>query len=241
MACSTHTIGDLIVELATLLNDKSLQPRTILCVNAHIYNLAVKNEALRRNLNSSRVIAADGMGVVWAARMFGVRMTERCNMTESFREFLLSKSIPSNTAILIGCSPDEANAAAAEIHRLSKHCRVIEAISGYLSDSEYQRICAASRADFILLGMGTPRTEQVAAIAAAAAPEAIVWGIGGGTVRILAGRMREAPLAWRRLGLQWLYRLITDPVTLWQRYLIGNPLFLMRVFRASRRSRGHPN
>ena len=85
--------------------------------------------------------------------------------------------------------------------------------------------------------MGTPRTEQVAEAAAEACPGAIVWGIGGGTVRILAGTMREAPRVWRRLGLQWLYRLFHEPRALWQRYLIGNPLFAMRVLKAAWGSR----
>ncbi len=155
-------------------------------------------------------------------------------MTEALRAFLVAPQMPPSRAILIGCSVAEAEAAAAEMNRSSQHCRVVRAISGYLSEEEYREICAhLDGVDLIFLGMGTPRTEAVTALAARSRPEAIVWGIGGGTVRILAGTMLEAPALWRRLGLQWLYRLFQEPPLLWRRYLIGNPLFVMRVLKAA--------
>ncbi|MDE3068114.1 MAG: WecB/TagA/CpsF family glycosyltransferase [Verrucomicrobiota bacterium] len=183
-------------------------------------------------MNEARVVAADGMAIVWAARFFGVRMSKRCNMTEAFRAFLVNAHMPPSTAILIGCEPSLSAAAAANIHRLSSHCRVVKTFSGFLSDTEYRDICAQHcEVDFVLLGMGTPRTEQVAELAAEICPQAIVWGIGGGTVRIFAGAMREAPRVWRRLGLQWLHRLVCEPGELWRRYLIGNPLFALHILK----------
>lgn len=238
VACSTHTIAQLLDELRNLLGDKSLRPRIVLTVNAHIFNLAVADAALRRNLNAARVVTADGMSVVWAGRLFGFPIAERCNMTEAFRAFLTTPQMPPNRALLIGCSPDEAETAAACIHRLSRHCRVVRTCSGYLNDAEYREICAQhTGVDLILLGMGTPRTEWVASLASEICPDAIVWGIGGGTLRILAGTMREAPVLWRRLGLQWAYRLLSEPGALWRRYLVGNPLFVWRILKAARRRR----
>jgi N-acetylglucosaminyldiphosphoundecaprenol N-acetyl-beta-D-mannosaminyltransferase len=231
--CSTHTIPQLLDELRELLGDKQLQPRTVLTVNAHIYNRAVEDSVLRRNINASRIVTADGMGIVWAARLFGVRIPERCNMTEAFRAFLTAPNMPAINAILIGCSPEEAEAATAEIHRISKNCHVVAAFSGYLGDADYRKICLQhQKADFILLGMGSPRTEAVTALATELCPKSIVWGIGGGTVLILAGKMREAPVVWRRLGLQWLFRLLCNPVKLWRRFIIGNPLFVWRILKA---------
>ena len=238
VTCSTHTIPQLLEEIRFLLQDRNAQPRTVLTLNAHIYNCVAGDVRLQRNLNAARVVTADGMGIVWASRLFGVRVPRRCNMTEALREFLRMPGMSPSRAILIGCSAEEAENAAAEVNRRSPHCQVIKAYSGYLSDREYCDICRQhADVDFILLGMGTPRTEVVAELAAESAPAAIVWGIGGGTIRILAGTMREAPLLWRRFGLQWLHRLLSEPSRLWRRYLIGNPLFLLRVLRAAHVSR----
>jgi len=230
--CSSHTIAELLEELRRLLADKSLTPRTILGVNAHIFNLACRDPQLRRCLSAARIITADGMSMVWAARWLGESVPERCNLTESYHAFLADDQMPLNRAVLIGCSQPEAEAAAAQARRTSRHCQVVQACSGYLSDAEYEKWLAQHEdIDFIFLGMGTPRTEHVAELAARVCPRAIVWGIGGGTVRIEAGTMSEAPRAWRRAGLQWLYRLLHNPRALWQRYVLGNPVFLMRVVR----------
>jgi N-acetylglucosaminyldiphosphoundecaprenol N-acetyl-beta-D-mannosaminyltransferase len=123
--CSTHTIPELLAELRALLADQTLRPRMILTLNAHIYNRAAVDPVLRRHLEAARIVTADGMGIVWAARLFGVRMAERCNMTEAFRAFLTAPGVPPSRALLIGCSPAEAAAAAAEINRLSTQCRAL--------------------------------------------------------------------------------------------------------------------
>ena len=209
-----------------------MQPRCILDLNAHSYNLAVENERLRRVLNAARVVTADGMGIVWAARLFGARIPERCNSTEAFRAFLLDSSMPPSTARLVGCTEEDGRAAAAAINGMSRHCRITASVSGFLDENAYREILKDVREDFLLLGLSTPRTQYVAEIAAEVCPGAIVWGMGAGTIKIFAGTMNEAPVFWRRSGLQWLYRLFEDPKNLWRRYLVGNPLFVARILKA---------
>jgi exopolysaccharide biosynthesis WecB/TagA/CpsF family protein len=233
VTCSTHTIAQLLDELKRLLTDKSLTPRSILYINAHVYNLAVEDPRLAARLSAARIIAADGMAIVWAAPLFGIHLHERCNMTEAFRAFLEDTTMPVNTAILIGCSQQEAQAAAANGSRVSSHCRIANGFSGFLHDDEYGKLFSEyCDVDLIFLGMGTPKTEQITELATRLAPQAIVWAIGGGTIRIYAGRMKEAPALLRRLGMQWLHRLCSEPAAVWRRYLIGNPLFLWRIVKS---------
>jgi exopolysaccharide biosynthesis WecB/TagA/CpsF family protein len=227
-------VAQFLHELKTLLSDKSQRPRTALFINAHVYNLAVNDPVLRRHLNAARVVTADGMAIVWAAPLFKARLQERCNMTEAFRAFLAAAEMPPSTALLLGCATRDAEAAAGTIERISSHCRIRHAYSGFLTDQEYQKIFQANTdVDFIFLGMGTPRTEQLTQLAVEVCPKAIVWAIGGGTIRIMAGTMTEAPGIWRRFGLQWLHRLASEPGELWRRYLVGNPAFVCRVLKAA--------
>lgn len=230
--CSGHTIPEEIAELKQLLADKAMQPRMILTVNAHIYNLAHKDAELRNILNSARMVTADGMSIVWASRLFSKRIRERCNATEAFRAFLDRRDIPRNYGILVGCSEAEARSAAAAIEKSSSHCRIVRSYSGFLSIDEYRAILQSHKdADFIFLGMGTPRTEIISKLASTICPQAIIWGIGGGTVRIYAGTMKEAPVFLRRIGLQWFHRLYSEPAALWQRYIFGNPAFILHILR----------
>ncbi|MBN1153680.1 WecB/TagA/CpsF family glycosyltransferase [candidate division KSB1 bacterium] len=232
--CSTHSITQQLDELRFLLNDHSVLPRLILTMNAHIFNLAYTNDELRHIMNSARMVTADGMAIVWASRLFAGKIRSRCNATEAFRAFLQDDTMPLNRGILIGCSTEEVIAAKNNIETSSRHCRLIAAFDGYQSDEYYQQQLGRFQdVDFIFIGMGTPRTEFIGALASEACPQAIVWGIGGGTIKIYADSMREAPVIFRRMGLQWLYRLLADPKALWRRYLIGNPLFLARIIKLS--------
>jgi len=231
--CSTHTISQLIEEVKLLLNDKSLQPRLLLYINAHIYNLASKDLNLRQIINNARIVTADGMSIPWASPLFGVKIPERTNMTEAFRAFLQAEDIPDNIGILIGVTEEEGKVAAKNIEKMSSHCRIVKTVSGFLSKEDYQQFFSSlSNIDFIFLGMGTPKTEKISQIASVMCPQAIVWAIGGGTIKILAGTMKEAPIFWRRAGLQWLHRLCCEPHNLWRRYLIGNPVFIYRICKA---------
>ena len=228
--CSPHGIPDLLAEIRRLLENHTLHPRSILCVNAHIYNCACRNEHLQRCLNEARIVAPDGIVIVWTARLFGMIVPGRCNMTEAYHAFLADPDMPATKAILIGCSETEARNAARKANSSSSHCQVVAAYSGFLQDRDYESILREHRGvDLILLGMGTPRTELLARKACRECPESLVWGIGGGTIRIEAGTMIEAPRFWRRTGLQWLHRLLAEPTVLWRRYLLGNPLFLGRI------------
>jgi N-acetylglucosaminyldiphosphoundecaprenol N-acetyl-beta-D-mannosaminyltransferase len=236
--CSTHTIPQLLSEIRSLLAHRFDQPRSILCINAHIYNVAFSDASLRESLNNARIVTADGMSIVWLSRLWNDVVPERCNMTEAFRAFLHCADMRPSTAVLIGLTQAEAERAAQRINAASKHCTVIKAYSGFLSDEEYSALFKSlGKNDFIFVGMSTPRTERTCELARRRCPGTIVWGIGAGTIRIYAGTMREASPFFRRHGLQWLHRLVNEPLKLWRRYLIGNPLFLFRAVKSSKFSR----
>ncbi len=214
-----------------MLRNRNVTPRTVLCVNAHIYNQACANEALNEHLEEARVVAADGMSIVLAARLLlGEAVHERCNMTEAFRAFLQAEDMPPTKTVVLGVGLDEVQRASRTIESLSSHCHVVKSACGYISDDDYVSMLHNHHdADLILVGMGTPKTERVCSLAQKACPQAVVWGIGGGTLKILAGTMKEAPMLMRRFGMQWLHRLCLNPVNMWKRYLIGNLLFLIHV------------
>lgn len=232
VVCSTLTTTDLLTEIRLLLSDVRQQPRTINCVNAHIHNLARCNEHLRSCLERSRIVAIDGMSVVWAVRLSGESVSGRCNMTEAFREFLFDPTLPKTKGVLIGGEDGVASKAAS---RISKHsrCSIVETYSGFLSYQEYYDLLGrVGDVEFVFVGMGTPRSEVlVAELVPEVLPAAIGWHIGGGTIEILAGKRTEAPVFLRRAGMQWLYRLCREPKRLWKRYLLGNPLFAWHAAR----------
>ena len=61
-------------------------------------------------------------------------------------------------------------------------------------------------------------------------PEAKIFIGIGAAFDLLTGRIRQAPRWMQRVGLEWLFRLMQEPRRLAKRYLVNNPLFLLRIF-----------
>jgi len=212
-------------------------PLVIQAVNAHICNMAGRDADLADRLNCSGLLLADGMSIVWASRLLRRPLSERCNLTEFFRLYLEAE-MPAAMAVLVGCGEEDARAAAEAIHAGSKHCRILETMDGYRSEAFYRNWLRSrpEPIDMLLVGMGTPRSEALIALARDVQAARVICHIGGGTVRFLAGTDAEAPQWLRRIGLQWLHRLLLHP-SMWRRYLLGNPRFARLVFQQYCRER----
>jgi N-acetylglucosaminyldiphosphoundecaprenol N-acetyl-beta-D-mannosaminyltransferase len=79
-----------------------------------------------------------------------------------------------------------------------------------------------------VLGMGMPKQEAIAArLAASGVPCLVVCG--GAILDFLGGKVTRAPNWVRRLGCEWMFRLIGEPQRLFRRYVVGNPMFLLRT------------
>lgn len=98
----------------------------------------------------------------------------------------------------------------------------------------------AHPARFVFLAVGSPRQEYLAAALAASGD---ITGMGlcvGASLEFLAGKRRRAPRPMCRVGLEWMFRLMTDPRRLYRRYLIDSPavIALLLKQRLARRRSG---
>lgn len=229
---TTFGIREYICWIAEILCDPLRKPHILNFVNAHLFNMAVRDEKFLNCLNASDCVVADGMSIVWAANLFGYRMTERCNLTEAFRAFLETPDIPPTRCVLIGGNEEVAARATTAINEQSVHCHVESWLSGYHNDQECEDYLRNhADADMVLLGMGSPKSESIAVLAARICPHALIWHIGGGTIMFYGGMLKEAPVWMRRTGIQWIHRLLVEPRRMWRRYLIGNPLFVWNILK----------
>ena len=88
---------------------------------------------------------------------------------------------------------------------------------------------AAKTPDVIWVGLSTPKQERFMAEHWRTLEAGLLIGVGA-AFDFLSGRVPQAPRWMQRSGLEWLFRLGTEPRRLWRRYLIHNPLFVLRTF-----------
>ena len=86
-----------------------------------------------------------------------------------------------------------------------------------------------SEADIVWLGLGTPKQDLTCADLARHLPVVVV--AVGAAFDFVSGHKNQAPLWMRRHGLEWAFRLASEPRRLWRRYLIGNVQFLRAALR----------
>ncbi len=147
-------------------------------------------------------------------------------MTKVFDEFLTSEYIKPCKAILIGATQVEANKAANSINRTSRNLVIIEWFHGYNDENSYKEIFKKhEKIDIVLIGMGSPKSEYISQVACSICRKAIVWHIGGGTIKCYAGTKKRAPEWMSEMGIEWIHRFVFEKATR-KRYLIYNPLFV---------------
>jgi N-acetylglucosaminyldiphosphoundecaprenol N-acetyl-beta-D-mannosaminyltransferase len=92
-------------------------------------------------------------------------------------------------------------------------------------DAACVRNIRESGADIVFVGIGTPKQERWMHSHAERLPGTVLFGVGA-AFDFHAGRVRQAPGWMQGAGLEWAFRLCMEPLRLWKRYLMLNPLFI---------------
>ena len=210
--------------------------------NAYTLALADGDSDFFDLLNRSARNYPDGMSVVWANRLRNGKHlpNERVYGPDLFLDVLDQGQERGTRHYLLGGEPDTLQALQSAIGRRFPTAEIVGAESPpfrELTDEEraeqVQRI-AKTNPQIVWLGLGTPKQDWEAARLATELP--MVFVAVGAAFDFVAGTKTQAPAWLQDHGLEWSYRLATEPRRLWKRYLFGNARFL---YAAARSSRGH--
>ncbi|RCL27353.1 glycosyltransferase [Pseudomonas sp. AFG_SD02_1510_Pfu_092] len=194
-------------------------------VNAHAMNLVVRDGAYCQALSAADVLLRDGSGMAMLYRRLGLPPGLNMNGTD-FIPRLMAAYRGRRVAFWGTRQPylDQAVQRSAALYGLLP----VSVHDGFASVETYLQLARQQQPELIVLGMGMPRQEAVAArLAATGGPCLIVCG--GAILDFLGGKVSRAPQWLRRLGGEWVYRLLREPKRLFMRYVLGNPLFLLRT------------
>jgi N-acetylglucosaminyldiphosphoundecaprenol N-acetyl-beta-D-mannosaminyltransferase len=207
--------------------------RIVFFINAHCCNIAATDKNYADALRQADLLFADGFGVALAARMWGQRLRDNINGTDLFPllcELAAARGVP---IALLGAKPGVAEQCAARMSARYTGLRVVFTRDGYADAANPERTIASinrSGARILLVAKGVPLQELWITQHAEAINLPILMGVGA-LFDFYSGRIRRAPIALRRLKLEWLFRLSLEPRRLFTRYILGNPLFVYRALK----------
>lgn len=209
----------------------SKTPHQISYLNADCLNKCWSDRAYRDSISASDLVYADGMGVVWASRLFGHPLPERLNANDLLPEFCRRAEGKGHRIYLLGGEPGVAERAAKDFQRKHPKLQIVGHHHGYFSCEEEAGVIAQireSNADILIVGMGAPKQELWIQKNLKDLGVPAAWGVGG-LLDYSAKDIKRAPVWMRKAGMEWLWRLSLEPGRLWKRYLLGNILFTFRV------------
>ena len=172
---------------------------------------AGKDEEFRRVLNSADLVLADGIGVVYSAKIKGTPLKGRVPGIEFAADMLSCLSQRGGRLYLLGAKPGVAEEAGRRIAEQYPGVTLCGAQDGYFQDEEAALLkVAAARPDLLFVCLGAPKQEKWMARWGKHTGARLAIGLGG-ALDVFAGKVERAPEGWRKLGLEWAYRLKKEP------------------------------
>lgn len=203
--------------------------------NPEIVMAAKGDAALRAALSGAELVLADGVGITKAAAMLGTPLKSRVPGIDFASNVISRLAQRGGSVYLLGAKPLVAEAAAEKLTQTYPGIVIAGTNDGYFTDdaSVIEKINAASP-DFLMVCLGSPKQELWMSANAGRLSCGLMAGLGG-SLDVLAGNVQRAPETWRRLGLEWLYRVIKEPKRLGR--VMKLPAFVLEAAAEGRRRR----
>jgi N-acetylglucosaminyldiphosphoundecaprenol N-acetyl-beta-D-mannosaminyltransferase len=227
------------------------QRAVILHLNIYGVNLALRHQWLREFISGANLVFCDGDGVRLGLKLLGYAPGPKITYNEWIWQLARLCESYGFRLYLLGAKPGIAEEAAAKLIVRHPELTIVGTHHGYFdkqgveNDAVIQHINAAAP-DVLLVCFGMPAQERWIHDNWTRL-NAHVFLNGGAALDYASGRLAKAPAFMVRSHLEWLYRLLQEPTRLFNRYVIGNPLFLFRIFRErarlgwTRRTRPEPD
>lgn len=201
-------------------------------LNAHGANLAYRDANYRKTLKGFTVLS-DGVGVdLGSAMLYGDKFPQNLNGTDFVPRLFRQISRPV-TVGLVGSRPGVAELARMQFEKNYPQHKFIVFGHGYFDATEEQQILSSiksQRPDILLVALGNPTQEFWISRHCDADVTSVAIGVGA-LFDFVAGKVKRAPQWMINSRLEWVYRLWLEPARLWRRYILGNPVFVLRVLR----------
>jgi exopolysaccharide biosynthesis WecB/TagA/CpsF family protein len=200
-------------------------------LNANNANISVHDKEYRDSL-SDVTILPDGFGVDIANMILeGHKFSANLNGTDFIPSLMVYLDKPMTIA-MIGGTQNVLEDASRVFGQQTPWHNFVPISDGYINDDKTEialKKLAKLKPDILLVAMGSPLQEKWVHNYINPEHGKLVFTVGA-LFDFVSSTMPRAPLSWREWRIEWLYRLLLEPRRLWRRYIVGNPLFIWRIF-----------
>ncbi len=237
-----HTVQILGVNIASVtmkeavsIVEKHIENKSgalVATANAEMLMRATHDKELARILNQAALVVPDGAGTVWAAHHLGHAMPERVAGYDLVQELMREAPKHDHKLFFFGSAPGVAEKAKKKAEKLYPGIDIVGVRNGFFSSSDEKEIIQMikeARPDILLVALGVPKQEKWLARNLKDLNVPVSIGVGG-TLDVMAGVMKRAPLWMQRAKLEWLFRGLMQPTR--AKRLLALPRFVMKVHRS---------
>ena len=172
---------------------------------------AERDPEFLRVLNGADLVLADGVGVLYSSKILGTPLKGRVPGIEFAEDMLACLNQMGGRLYLLGAKPGVAQEAGRRILERYPDITLCGTHDGYFKDEQAVLLeVAAARPDLLFVCLGAPKQEKWMARWGKHTGARLAIGLGG-ALDVMAGAVERAPESWRKLGLEWAYRLKKEP------------------------------
>lgn len=205
--------GDMTGMLDYLCQQGRFKTGTLVAINAEKILTAESQPEIHQLIDTAEYKYPDGISIVRSIRkkypQAAVSRIAGADLWEGLMERAGREGTP---VFLIGGKPAILAQTVDKLRR-QWNVNIVGTQDGYFSPADREALfarIAASGAKIITVAMGSPRQEVLMRDCKAVYPDALYMGVGG-TYDVFTGHVKRAPKIWQKMGLEWLYRLISQP------------------------------
>ena len=203
-------------------------------LNAHSFNVSLRDDQFHNALLASDSLVADGIGVVWAARALGTRNLRKISGFDLFMAAMEIADQQQLTVGFLGSTPeilDKIRARAkAEFPGATVKVLSPPFVSEFSNEEASQLLVLLGPVDILFIGMTAPKQEKFVHQVKEHIPARVALSIGA-VFDFYSGATKRANPVLIQMGLEWLGRSIADPRKLGKRNLVAIPKFIFNCIR----------
>lgn len=217
-----------------------LGPVNFITPNAHGVNMYVKYPELNVFCQASRYVLPDGQPIVWLSRLTDKPIKRRLTGSDFFPVIFSRVKSAGHRCLFVLSRPELAEKLKSEkpdasffipeffeMHELEK----IKSVGDQMTT-----IILANRVNYVFIGISEPKQGALAQYVSTRLIEegytsTCIFFFLGASYEFYLGYKKRAPRIFQKTGMEWFYRLITEPKRMYKRYIFGNALFVARALK----------